>query len=486
MQLSRESTVWLLGSLCNLHRLPFDERLILQAFPPPHTLTSFHNAATSLGLKVGATGLSAALLKSLPVPAVAFLRQPANDSQMAPVEEGAEQDRQDVPVLLVRSDNDRALFFKAGAQEPQTVALAELEQHFEPEVHLVGRDDASDAVRVNEEGTPLPVSAIQAKPFGFSWFVPELLKHKSLWRDVLVASLTIQIVGLMTPIGTQIIIDKVVVHQTQSTLIVVGFALVMFMLFSAVMSWLRQYLLLHTGNRVDAVLGAQVFRHLLRLPLSYFEKRATGNIVARLQGVESIRDFLTGAATSLILDMPFLLIFLAVMFLYSWQLSLIAVALLTLVALLSLMITPVFRARLNDQFKYGARNQAFMTEYLNGMSAVKSLQMEPKLEQRYGDYLATYLGATFRSRQVSNTYNVIANALEQSMTLGILVVGALLVMENDGFTIGMLVAFQMFASRMSQPLMRIVGLWQEFQQASLSYPERPELPLLRSTSVAVP
>lgn len=467
MQLSSEHTVWLLGSLCSLHRIPFDEHLVLQAFPPPHDWPAFTRAATSLGLKVGSSRLTPQLLKSLPVPAVAFLRTPANDGTAG--EEGqADALPGRTPVLLVRANEERVLFFKAGVAEPQTLPLADLERYFEQEAHLVGRDTETQAAQVDEDGQPLPPLATQAKPFGFRWFIPELLKHKRIWRDVLLASLAIQVVGLVTPICTQIIIDKVVVHQTRSTLIVVGVALVAFMLFSSVMTWLRQYLLLHTGNRIDAVLGAKVFQHLMRLPLPYFEQRSTGTLVARLQGVESIREFLTGAAISLVLDLPFLLIFLAVMFFYSWQLSLIALGLLGLVALLSIVVSPLFRQRLNEQFKYGARNQAFLTEYLNGISTVKSLQMEPQLEQRYGDYLATYLGAGFRTRQLANSYNVVASGLEQVMTLSVLIVGALLVMRNDGFTIGMLVAFQMFASRMSQPMMRLVGLWQEFQQASLS------------------
>jgi subfamily B ATP-binding cassette protein HlyB/CyaB len=260
----------------------------------------------------------------------------------------------------------------------------------------------------------------------------------------------------------------VVVHQTQSTLVVIGVALVMFMLFSGAMTWLRQYLVLHTGNRIDAVLGSQVFRHLLRLPLPFFESRSTGVLVARLHGVETIREFVSGAAVSLILDFPFLLIFLAVMFWYSWQLSLIALALLGLIGVASFLVAPLFRQKLNRQFLLGARNQSFLTEYVSGIATVKSLQMEPHLEQKYGDYLASYLAAGFSTRQVSNTYNVVANGLEQVMTLSILVVGALLVMQNDGFTVGMLVAFQMFASRMSQPMLRIVGLWQEFQQANIA------------------
>src|SRR5207302_1913856 len=241
-----------------------------------------------------------------------------------------------------------------------------------------------------------------------------------------------------------------------------------FMLFNAGMSWLRQYLVLHTGNRVDAVLGSQVFRHLLRLHLPYFEHRPTGTLIARVHAVETIREFMAGAAVSLVLDFPFLLIFVAVMFAYSWQLTLIALGMLALVAGLSIGIVPLLRARINRQFLMGARNQAFLTEYVAGIETVKSLQMEPRLEGRYDELLATYLSAGFATRQLSNTYNVVANALEQVMTLSILCVGALLVMSNDGFTIGMLVAFQMFAARMAQPMLRLAGLWQEFQQASIA------------------
>jgi subfamily B ATP-binding cassette protein HlyB/CyaB len=308
----------------------------------------------------------------------------------------------------------------------------------------------------------------EPRKFGFRWFVPELAKHRTIWRDVLVASLAIQLIGLATPLFTQVIIDKVVVHHTQSTLIAVAIALVMFLAFNALMTGMRQYLIIHTGNRVDAVLATSVFRHLFRLPLPYFETRPTGVTVARLHGVETIREFITGAAISFVLDMPFLVIILAVMFWYSWQLSLIALGVMLLLAGASAIVTPIWREKLNRQFMLGARNQAFMTEYIAGVETVKTLQFEPVLERRFGDYLASYLAAGFTTRQLANSYNVVANSLEQLMTIAVLLVGALLVMKNDGFTIGMLVAFQMFAARMAQPMMRISGLWQEFQQANIA------------------
>jgi subfamily B ATP-binding cassette protein HlyB/CyaB len=346
------------------------------------------------------------------------------------------------------------LYFRPGSAASETAPVAS----FERDVVLVRHD----APALEGEGAE-PASA-----FGFGWFWKELARHKSIWRDVLLASLFIQILALTTPLFTQVIIDKVVVHQTRSTLIVITVALAMFMLFNAGMSWLRQYFVLHTGNRVDAVLGSQVFRQILRLHLPYFEHRPTGVLIARVRAVETVREFLSGAAVSLVLDLPFLLIFVAVMFFYSWELTLIALGMLGLVTLISILVVPVLRTRLNKQFLLGARNQAFLTEYVAGIETVKSLQMEPRLEGRYDEMLAQYLAAGFDTRQVSNTYNAIANALEQAMTLAILCVGAILVMRNDGFTIGMLVAFQMFAGRMSQPMLRLAGLWQEFQQASIA------------------
>jgi subfamily B ATP-binding cassette protein HlyB/CyaB len=234
------------------------------------------------------------------------------------------------------------------------------------------------------------------------------------------------------------------------------------------MSWVRQYFVLHTGNRIDAVLGSQVFEHLFRLPPRYFEHRPTGVLVARVHGVETIREFLASAAVTLVLDVPFLLIFLAIMFYYSATLTLITVAVLLMIVLMSFAVAPLLRLRLNRQFLLGARNQAFLTEYVSGMETVKSLQLEPQLQRRFGDYLATYLQAGFSTRQLSNTYNVAAHALEQLLTLAILCVGAWMVMTSQEFTIGMLVAFQMFAGRLSQPMLHLVGLWQQFQQADIA------------------
>ena len=487
MHYTGQDMLWMIGSLSKVFRIPFDPQLVRQQFQQPYSRTALLNALQALDFKVGEMELddeSIATLERIPFPVVAFLREdePADDGSSqpddvlasarstsdAPAGEPSPEPppKHTSPVLLIKADAKRVLFFRAGAEQPEALPLTEFARHFRTDILLVARDTSrqTDAEEKLSEIKPQPGQP----PFGFRWFIPELLKHKRVWRDILIASLAIQLVGLVTPLFTQVIIDKVIVHQTQNTLIALALGLVMFMLFNSAMTWLRQYFVLHTGNRIDAVLGSQVFRHLLHLPLPYFEHRPTGTLVARLQGVETVREFISGAAVMLLLDLPFLFIFLAVMFWYSWQLTLIALLLLSLITAISFAVTPALRKKIDKQFLLGAKNQAFLTEYVAGVETVKSLQMEPVLEQRYGENLSQYLAASFATRQLSNSYNVVANALEQIMTLSILVFGALLVMKNDGFTIGMLIAFQMFASRMSQPMLRLAGLWQEFQQADIA------------------
>ena len=456
-EVTKDDWLWLIGSLAQVHGIAFDTALLQRDFPPPLDGAALIRAGRACGLQISPHTVRTARLAALPVPCVAWLATPAEAPAYADEGERAAPARK--PVLILRVDAERLLYLEAGSDAPHTLALGEFEGRFEPEVLLVKR--GADAV-VDHDLQP------RAREFGLAWFLPEFLKHKRIWRDVLIVSLALQLLGLATPLLTQVVIDKVVVHHTLSTLVVVGVGLGIALVFSAAFGWLRQYLVIHTGNRIDAVLGSGVFRHLLRLPLPYFQHRPTGVLVARLHGVETIREFLAGSLVSLLLDIPFMVVLLAVMFVYSWQLTLISLALLVLLTGLSLIVTPVFRARLNHQFLVGARNQSFVTEYTAGIETVKSLQLEPKLDARYGELLADYLAAGFQTRQLANTYNIVANALEQTQTLAILVVGALLVMNSDGFTVGMLVAFQMFAGRLSQPVLKLVGLYQELQQARIA------------------
>jgi subfamily B ATP-binding cassette protein HlyB/CyaB len=444
LPMSPADFLWALGSVCNLRRKLFDATLIQREFPPPHSVAGLADALRSLELVASITPIAFKVLLKAALPRLIFLRCDGSTCR---------------PALLAKLDGDRALVFRAGSNEPVVVAASDLESQFTG-ITLEVRDAA--AVLADDDPAQAPPS------FGFGWFLKELTRHRSIWRDVLLASLVIQLIALATPLCSQVIIDKVIVHQTTSTLAVIAFALGVFVVFGGALSWVRQYLVTHTGNRVDAVMGASVFRHLLRLPIRYFERRPTGVLAARLNAVETIREFLSGAAITLILDLPFLGLFLALMLFYSVWLSLLTLLVLALVVGVSLVAAPMLQSRLNEQFLLGARNQAFVTEYVAGIETVKSLQMEPQLERRYEEYLADYLRANFNTRQLGNTYNTLANGLEQLLNTSILCLGAWLVMRGPDFTIGMLVAFQMFASRVSQPMLRLVGLWQQFQQAAIA------------------
>jgi len=460
LPITTETFIWALQCACQVHRVPFDAAMALRQFPSPYNSALLQHALHELGLKGRWRKVKDADMEHLNLPCFAALNPPDGpEFAKEPSEPDAQVEQQLEThglALLVRLEKGTILFFEPGSQEPQHLPLIEFTARCAGHVLQFAAPKSKGADEDEE------------KEFGFRWFVPELLKHKKVWRDVLLASLALQLVGLATPLFTQTVIDKVIVHHSMSTLVVIAVGMAIFMVFNAVMSWVRQYLVTHTGNRIDSVLGAQVFAHLFRLPLRYFEHRSTGTLVARLQGIESIREFLSGAAVTLILDVPFLVFYLAIMFYYSWLLSVAALSMLLLIVLLSLAITPLMRERLNQQFLLGARNQSFVTEYVSGMETVKSLQMEPQVVSRYGEYLAGYLEAGFNARQLSNSYNVAANTLEQMMTMTILCLGAWLAMTTQDFTIGMLVAFQMFAGRLSQPVLRMVGLWQQFQQANIA------------------
>jgi ATP-binding cassette, subfamily B, bacterial HlyB/CyaB len=438
---------WLLSAFSSICQIAFDPALFAHRCPPPIAPATFDEAADELGFRVERrTGtLDAVLAWRVPIAARVTHEGDESVSQW---------------VLILNADETHALVLEAGASAPATVPISELRARFE---------GAALSLQAKVQSAPDP-DALQFRTarFGLRWFIPELLKHRRIWQEVLLASLVLQLMALATPLFTQAIIDKVVVHRTASTLIALGIGMAVFLVFTAALSWVRQYLILHTGQRIDAVLGSHIFSHLFRLPPQYFQHRPTGVIAARLQGVESIREFLASTAVTLLLDLPFLLIFVAIMLFYSVKLTLLCLAILALISGLSLLTAPLFQARLNEQFQRSAANQAFLTEYVSGIETVKFLQLEPQINQRYRNLLSEYLKASLATRQLANSYNTWASSLEQLMTLSILVLGAWIVMNSTDFTIGMLVAFQMFTSRISQPLLRMVGLWQQWQQTRLS------------------
>ena len=447
-----DSAIWLLSSFSALYRVPFDPALFRQRFPPPVAYTRLAEAADEIGLSCDCTQrrLGAVLAKRLPA---AVLLKPLPAS-------GCETPAGSIWAVVLNADEERVILIVQGENAPTQLPLHQLDERY-----------AGTALWLVPKASPISdPDGVEERSahFGLRWFIPEVMKHKRIWRDVLAGSLVLQLMGLALPLFTQVVIDKVVVHRTSSTLIALGVAMMMFVVFTSALSWIRQYLVLHTGQRIDAVLGSRVFERLLRLPLLYFQHRPTGVISARLQGIDNIRQFIASAATTVVLDIPFLIVFIGIMFWYSLSLTLLVLTIVALIAGASLLVAPLFRERLNEQFRRGAANQAFLTEYISGIETVKSLQCEPQLNQRFRGLLAEYLGAGFTTSQLANGYNVWANGLEQLMSTLILVLGAWIVMTTTDLSIGMLVAFQMFASRVSQPLLRMVGLWQQWQQTRMS------------------
>lgn len=303
--------------------------------------------------------------------------------------------------------------------------------------------------------------------FDISWFVPAIIKYKKILGQVLIASFFIQLFALITPLFFQVIIDKVLVHQGLTTLDVLCFGLIVISLFDVVLNGLRTYVFSHTTNRVDVTLGSKLFNHLLRLPIAFFNSRQVGNTVARVRELDTIREFITGSALTLVIDLAFTVIFFAVMYYYSPTLTWIVLGSIPLYVILSLTITPILRNRLNEKFKRGAENQAFLVESISGVETLKSMAVEPQMQRRWEEQLAAYVSASFKSTNLGNIASQTAGFINKAVTVLILWVGASLVIAGS-LSVGQLIAFNMLAGRVSAPILRLVQLWQDFQQASIS------------------
>ncbi len=308
---------------------------------------------------------------------------------------------------------------------------------------------------------------LQDLRFDITWFIPAVVKYRTFFGEVLVASFVLQLFALLTPLFTQVLIDKVLVHKGFTTLHVLAGGMIALALFDAVLGGLRTYLFSHTTNRIDVGLGAQLFRHMLALPLAYFEVRRVGDTVARVRELEQIRQFLTSHSVTVVLDSFFIIVFLGVMWFYSAMLTLAVMASLPLYVLLSLAITPMIRARLHEKFNRGAENQSFLVEAISGIQTVKALAVEPPLIRKWEEQLAGYVRASFRATSVATVAGQTAACIQKVTVVAVLWVGAYHVIEG-GLTIGQLIAFNMLSAQVTGPLLRMVNLWQEFQQVGVS------------------
>lgn len=306
-----------------------------------------------------------------------------------------------------------------------------------------------------------------ARTFDVRWFIPELVKHKHLFGEVLMASLFIQVIALITPLFFQVVVDKVLAHQSWRTLDVLVLGLAVVAVFDAGLSALRAYLLSHTISRIDVTLGARLFQHMLNLPLAYFEARRIGDTVARVRELETIRGFLTGSALTSVLDAFFVVVFLAVMYWYSPSLTWIVIGTIPLYVGLCVLVSPVLKARVEEKFRRSADNQSFLVESINGLETIKASAIEPQFRRRWEEQLAGYVQASFRAVNLGNNASQSAQLISKLCNAAILWWGASLVIDNQ-LTVGMLIAFNMLAGQVINPILRLAQLWQEFQQVGVS------------------
>ena len=303
--------------------------------------------------------------------------------------------------------------------------------------------------------------------FGFSWFFNQILQYKRAISEVLIASFVIQLFALVAPLFTQVILDKVLVHRSMTTLDVLAIAFVMVTVFELILNLTRNYIFAHTTSKIDAKLGSKLFYHLLALPIVYFEKRKVGNIIARVRELDQIRDFIANKSVTLIIDIMFSGVFVFVMFLYSPKLTYIVLGFVFVIAVINLLVTPILRNRLEEKFQMGAASNSYLVESVTGVQTVKSLALEGSMQKKWEDYLANYVTASFNLNNLSNILGGVSGALQKLMTISMLYIGVTLVLDGK-LSVGQLIAFQMFANQFSAPILRLVNLWNELQQTLLS------------------
>lgn len=416
--------------------IPADYGQLKRAFlvsDAPTDVVILLRAAKELGLKAKQTQTMLNKIPKISLPAMALL----GNGQY---------------VVLVKADEQRVLIFDPYKERPLTLPHETFGAAWTGTIILLARRFSLASLE---------------REFNFSWFIPVILRFKRFFGEVLVTSFFLQGFGIITPLFTQVIIDKVLVHKGITTLDILAVGLLFINSFEGILGILRSYLFSHTTNRIDVILGAKLFNHLLALPLKYFEIRRVGDTVARVRELENIRQFLTGSALTVVLDLCFASVFIVVMFFYSVKLSLITVAALPLFVGLSLIVTPILKRRLNNKFACGSEVQSYLVESITGIHTVKSLAIEPQFGHKWEGILANYVKASFNATILGNMAGNTAQYIQKLASLAILWFGARMVMEGT-LTVGQLIAFQMFAGRVTDPVLRLANIWQDFQQVRLS------------------
>jgi subfamily B ATP-binding cassette protein HlyB/CyaB len=395
------------------------------------------HAARQLGLTARLTRSGPDRLALTPLPALAVMRTDDGSLRVS---------------ILAQTDGSRVLLQDPSSNRPTIEPVEAFTAQWTGQLILIS--------------SRASIAGALAK-FDFSWFIPALVKYRKLLGEVLLISFALQLFGLVSPLFFQVVMDKVLVHKGLTTLDVLVTGLVVVVVFESLLNALRSYIFSHTTSRIDVELGSRLFRHLVALPLAYFQARRVGDSVARVRELENIRSFLTGNALTVLLDVFFSTVFIAVMLFYSVPLTLIVLVSLPLYFGLSLAVVPILRQRLDVKFARSAENQAMLVETVTGIQTVKATALEPAFGKRWDGQLAAYVSASFKTQNLASVAHEGVNLIGKLVNAATLWYGSHLVMDSE-LSVGQFVAFNMFAGRVSQPIMRMAQLWTDFQQTGIS------------------
>jgi ATP-binding cassette, subfamily B, bacterial HlyB/CyaB len=328
----------------------------------------------------------------------------------------------------------------------------------------------TDDANLQPQVRVLLLSATKETPkerFGLSWFVPYLSRYRRVLIEVFIASFFVQLAALANPLVIQLIIDKVIVQNSVSTLNILGVLLLAVGVFEAVLTTLRTYLFVDTTNRIDMSLGSQIIDHLLRLPLRYFDKRPVGELSTRINELENIRQFLTGTALTVVLDALFSVVYIVVMLFYSWQLTLVGLGTIPLFVVVTLIAAPTVSRQLRTKAERNAETQSYLVEVMSGIQTVKAQNIELRSRFSWQKKYAKFVAAGFKTVLTSTLANSTSQFLSKLSSLLVLWVGAYLVLQGE-LTLGELIAFRIISSYVTTPILRLAQIWQNFQETGLS------------------
>ena len=354
---------------------------------------------------------------------------------------------------LVVSSNEKGLQLASPRQGMVSIAPDDLETSFPEGIELL--------LMERSNATP-------DQKFGPAWFWPALRRYRGVLIQVLAASFVVQLFTLANPLLIQVIIDKVISQRSLDTLQVLGIALVMVTILEGVLGSLKTFLFAETTNRIDQRLGAEVIDHLLRLPLGYFDRRPVGELGTRVAELEKIRNFLTGQALTTILDAAFSVIYIVVMVVYSWLLTLIALSVLPIQIGLTVLGAPLFRRQFRAAAEENAKTQSHLVEVLTGIQTVKAQNVEMVSRWRWQEFYSQYIARTFEKTITGTALNQTSQVLQKISQLMVLWIGASMVLNGD-LSLGQLIAFRIISGYVTQPLLRLSTIWQNIQELRVSF-----------------